>query len=88
MKAGWPQQVCERGKRTSTPNRSRTATVEKHTPGKKVSAMQVENRDAERFGAIGKVYVITSYSIHYTKLYEVTWRRKKTKKQSGQKAEW
>src|SRR3990172_6149725 len=58
LKAGCPQHVWERGTRTSTPNRSRTATVAKQTFGKKVSARQVENRETRigGFRVIHQVY--------------------------------
>src|SRR3990170_4649609 len=58
LNAGWPQQVCDRGTRTSAPKRSRTETVAKQTRGKKASARQVKKRETGmgRFSAILKVY--------------------------------
>ena len=53
LNAGWPQQVCDSGTRTSAPNRSRTATVAKATRGKKASARQVKKRETGMDGCCG-----------------------------------
>src|SRR5512145_523100 len=58
LNAGWPQQVCDSGTRTSAPNRSRTAAVAKATRGKKASARQVKKRETGMAGGrrIQQVY--------------------------------